>query len=73
MRKSFLVGPLLLLTAIGCARLAIEGGEKPIHIVMDVNMRIAREVDEFFAFEDKHPATTQTTQSVLAAPGATQK
>lgn len=40
----------------GCARVAIEGGDKPIHIVMDVNVRVARELDDFFAFEDKHPA-----------------
>lgn len=40
----------------GCARVAIEGGDKPIHIVMDVNVRVAHELDDFFAFEDKNPA-----------------
>jgi len=39
----------------GCARVAIEGGDKPIHIVMDVNVRVAHELDDFFAFEDKTP------------------
>lgn len=43
----------------GCARVAVEGGDKPIHIVMDVNLRVERQLDNFFAFEDqvKPPAT----------------
>ena len=37
----------------GCARVAVEGGDKPIHIVMDVNLRVERQLDNFFAFEDQ--------------------
>lgn len=51
--------PTAVLAAVlgpGCARVAIEGGDKPIHIVMDVNVRVAHELDDFFAFEDKNPA-----------------
>jgi len=44
----------------GCARVAVEGGEKPIHIVMDINLKIDRELDQFFAFEQQ-PATRPTT------------
>jgi hypothetical protein len=57
-----------LLTGVGCARVALEGGEKPIHIVMDVNVKVDRELNEFFAFEKKYdaqgttqPATPPTT------------
>lgn len=39
---------------------------KPIHITADINLRIDRKLDDFFAFEDKYqpPAATQasTTQ-----------
>jgi len=55
----------------GCARVALEGGDKPIHIVMDINVRIAHELDDFFAFEQKQPATTQSVQAnPPAAPPA---
>ena len=47
----------------GCARVAVEGGEKPIHIVMDINLKIDRELDQFFAFEDQ-PATRPATNNV---------
>lgn len=59
-----------ILLSTGCARVAIEGGEKPIHIVMDVNVRVARELDNFFDFEDQHAAATQPTTSATA-PAAT--
>ena len=55
----------------GCARVAIEGGDKPIHIVMDVNVRVAHELDDFFAFEDKNP-TLATKPAPAAATVAKQ-
>ena len=40
---------------------------KPIHIVHDINIRVDRQLDEFFAFQEQgttqpatNPATTQT-------------
>jgi hypothetical protein len=51
----------VMLLAGGCARLAVEGGDKPIHIVMDVNLRVDHELDQFFAFEQQPPATQPTT------------
>jgi hypothetical protein len=55
--------------APGCARLAIEGGDKPIQIVMDVNVRVAHELNDFFAFEDKHsaPASNPAPTTSIAA------
>ena len=48
---------LVLVCTAGCAKVAIEGGDKPIHIIADVNVnvRVAHELDDFFSFEDKHP------------------
>lgn len=46
---------------------------KPIHITVDVNVRIDRQLDEFFAFEeelvDDAPAAEPTT-APAAAPAA---
>ena len=68
MSKSWIAAFIALLGSVGCARVAVEGGDKPIHIVLDVNVRVARELDNFFDFEDKHPATTSpTAPSVVGA------
>lgn len=56
---------ILLLAAVGVAGcVKVEPIEvKPIHIVLDVNIRVDRELDQFFAFEDKgNPATQPATQ-----------
>ena len=55
--------PILLLVMAGCANVAVEGGDKPIHIVADVNVniRVAHELDDFFAFQDK-PTTAPDHQ-----------
>jgi hypothetical protein len=46
----------------GCARVAVEGGDKPIHIVMDINVRVDQKLDQFFAFEETTPVTAPTTR-----------
>ena len=57
--------PLLLMVS-GCAQLSVQGGEKPIHLIVDVNIKVDRELDQFFAFEKQipvtQPATTKATQ-----------
>lgn len=59
----------LLALATSCARVSVDPIEvKPIHVVVDVNVRIDRELDEFFAFEDKYrPPTTQPTTTQTAS------
>jgi hypothetical protein len=32
---------------------------KPIHIIHDINIRVDRQLDEFFAFQEQGAATTQ--------------
>jgi hypothetical protein len=68
MTKPSIALVLILFSVVGCARVAVEGGDKPIHIVLDVNVRVARELDNFFDFEDKHAATTNpVSQPVVGA------
>jgi hypothetical protein len=72
--------PLLLAFACGaCARLDTKSEVdvkpirvEPIHITVDVNVRIDRELDQFFAFEEElEPATTAPTTGPTTAPVAT--
>ena len=54
----------LAAAGLSCARVDVQPIEvKPIHITVDVNVRIDRELDEFFAFEEEMtpPATAPTT------------
>ena len=47
---------------------------KPIHITVDVNVRVDRELDNFFAFEDQaatRPAAATQPAAPPAAPPAT--
>ena len=64
--------PLLVAPALialpSCARVTVDPIEvKPIHIVHDINIRVERELDEFFAFER---AATQPAATQPAAPAA---
>jgi hypothetical protein len=46
----------LSVLAAGCITHNVESKPieiKPIHITMDINLRVQRELDEFFDFEDK--------------------
>ena len=53
-----------------CARVRVDPIEvKPIHIVHDINIRVDRSLDEFFAFEAQK-ATTQPA-AATTAPTAT--
>ncbi len=53
----------ILACAAGCASVSVQGGDKPIHIVADVNVniKVAHELDDFFAFQDK-PTTAPDQQ-----------
>jgi hypothetical protein len=78
-RKLLLSSPLVLAAACSaCARLDTKSEVdvrpievKPIHITVDVNVRIDRELDNFFAFEEEAPAaTTPTTPTTTPKPAA---
>lgn len=59
-------GALLLLaaTAGGCISHNVQSAPieiKPIYITMDINLRVQRELDEFFDFEERPADATATT------------
>jgi hypothetical protein len=65
---------LVLIGATGCIHVSSDPIEvKPIHIVADINLRIDRQLDDFFSFEQKYAAipvsttqpSTATTQQSL--------
>jgi hypothetical protein len=71
MRPKSLALLLTVLTACvlpSCARVSLEGGDKPIHIVHDVNIRIDQQLEQFFAFQHE----TQPASTTAPAPAATQ-
>ena len=60
---------VLIVNAAGCSpRVRVDPIEvKPIHIVHDINIRVDRQLDEFFAYQEQattQPATNATTQTV---------
>ena len=59
-----------LLYAGGCTpRVRVDPIEvKPIHIVHDINIRLDRQLDEFFAFQEQ--ATTQPTTNAATTQTA---
>ena len=63
---------LALLLLPSCARVKVDPIEvKPIHIVHDINIRVDRQLDEFFAYQEKMGATTQPTTTTVASPAQT--
>jgi hypothetical protein len=67
----------LTIVASACARLDTTSQVdvkpievKPIHITVDVNVRIDRELDNFFAFEEE--AAKPATRRATTAPATTQ-
>lgn len=65
-----ITGTIGLMLLPSCARVTLEGGDKPIHIVHDINIRVDRQLDEFFSFEEK--ALTAPATQPAAPTGTTQ-
>jgi hypothetical protein len=60
-------GTCLLFTVLAsCLSHRVESDPieiKPIHITMDINLKVQRELDEFFDFEDRGDASPSEAQS----------
>ena len=42
----------------GCVQVGVDPIEvKPIHVTVDINVKVQRELDDFFDFEDRAPAS----------------
>jgi hypothetical protein len=64
-----LMGGVVALSTASCLHVTSDPVEvKPIHIVADINLRIDRELDDFFAFQDKYRGTTQPATQQVAMP-----
>ncbi len=63
-------GSLALTLLPGCARVQVDPIEvKTIHIVHDINIKVDRELDDFFAFQERaatQPGATPTTNTAQA-------
>jgi hypothetical protein len=71
-RAALPTASLALLLLPSCARVKVDPIEvKPIHIVHDINIRVDRQLDEFFAFQEKAAATTQPATTTVATPAQT--
>ena len=70
MKRKWAINAIMVLflpLVSSCARLTVDPVEvKPIHIVMDVNIRVDRELEQFFDFE-KPPAGTQPSPAPAPA------
>jgi hypothetical protein len=66
------IGLTLIIGPVACSpRVRVDPIEiKPIHIVHDINIRVDKQLDEFFAFQEQgattQPATTAATTQTAA-------
>ncbi|PTX90746.1 hypothetical protein [Opitutus sp. ER46] len=58
-RRLFLLLPLAALTFSGCLSVEV----KPIHVTVDVNVKVDRALDDFFGDLDKKSTTINTPSS----------
>jgi hypothetical protein len=61
----------LALLPAGCARVTLEGGDKPIRIQHDVTLRVDEQLEEFFAYERQMRAERRAAATQPAAPSST--
>jgi hypothetical protein len=57
----------------GCTRHRVEVAPievKPIHMTVDINIKVDRELDEFFAFEEEIAPPTGPAPTSRSTPGA---
>jgi len=63
-RRFLLAASLLPLLLAGCLNVKTEPIEvKPIHITVDVNVRVEKALDDFFGDLDKKSATIEPSKS----------
>jgi hypothetical protein len=63
------IGLVLIVGPVACApRVHVDPiAVKPIHIVHDINIRVDKQLDEFFAFQEQGAATTQPATNTAAS------
>ena len=71
MKYATLPFALLVLVTTGCIRVKTESEIKPIHITMDVNLKVDQGLEKAFGEEDKHPFQKVTAMVDRGAAGFT--
>ena len=62
-----LVVPAALLLSACTPTVNVKHEVEPIHLTADINIRVDRELEDFFAYQDRgNGATTQATQPTTA-------
>ena len=56
------LGIVLMLT--GCWNITVKHQVEPIYITMDVNVKVEKQLDEFFDFEDEVQKGSGSTKSI---------
>jgi len=56
------VGIVLMLT--GCWNVTVKHQVEPIYITMDVNVKVEKQLNDFFDFEDQGPSGSGSTESI---------
>ena len=56
MNKFLIPVVIVAVSTVGCIQLKTESEIKPIHITMDVNLKVDKELDKTFAAEDQQQA-----------------
>ena len=63
---------ILIAGPVGCTRVTVDPIEvKPIHIVHDINLRVDRQLDEFFAFQEQAAAAASALPATATTTNAT--
>ena len=61
------VAPALL---VGCAHLAVEGGDKPIKVDMTVTFKVDEQLEQFYAFQHRYDAAGNPATNPATQPGS---
>ena len=59
------LGSVVAVSAVGCISVKTESEVKPIHITMDVNLKVDKELDKAFADEDKAKGSFKPVKDAL--------
>ena len=54
----------IVLALAGCGTITVKHQVEPIYITMDVNIKVEKQLNEFFDFEDQGPSGSGDAQSV---------
>jgi|GEM_PF-3196962 len=54
----------IVLTLAGCGTVTVKHQVEPIYITMNVNIKVEKQLNDFFDFEDQGQSGSGTTESI---------